>query len=271
MSILPDLPASANGADPWPASQARLTALASALPYPPTPNLAAVVLTRVARPPRPAGLPAVRGWLLAAALGAVVVLAAALLAVPGVRAGLLHVLELGGVRFLLEPEPTTGAPPTVLPPSVLLSLAGETTLDEARARVSFPIRLPAYPPDLGAPDHVYVQGVDDVVVVLAWVEPGSTGEVRLALYILGAPAVAEKLLFEALGTPAAGVEATTVNGQPAAWTTGPYVLRTRFGGLEELRLIEGHTLIWFEDGLTYRLETDLELREAILIAESLEE
>jgi hypothetical protein len=37
------------------------------------------------------------------------------------------------------------------------------------------------------------------------------------------------------------------------------------------RLIDGHVLIWEEDGITYRLETGVTLEEAVKIAESLQE
>jgi hypothetical protein len=60
-----------------------------------------------------------------------------------------------------------------------------------------------------------------------------------------------------------------VNGRPALWTTGPYILRLRGGDMDSRRLIEGHVLIWEQGPLTYRLETDLELEEAVKIAESL--
>jgi hypothetical protein len=36
------------------------------------------------------------------------------------------------------------------------------------------------------------------------------------------------------------------------------------------RLIAGHVLIWDENGVTYRLESNLDLSQAIEIAESLE-
>jgi hypothetical protein len=42
------------------------------------------------------------------------------------------------------------------------------------------------------------------------------------------------------------------------------------GDLQYRRMIDGQVLIWEGDGITYRLETDLSLEEAIRIAESLE-
>jgi hypothetical protein len=40
--------------------------------------------------------------------------------------------------------------------------------------------------------------------------------------------------------------------------------------MDFIRLIEGNVLIWTEGDLTYRIETDLSLEEAIRIAESLQ-
>jgi hypothetical protein len=37
-----------------------------------------------------------------------------------------------------------------------------------------------------------------------------------------------------------------------------------------MRLIDGHVLIWTDGNLTYRLETDLSLEEALKVAESLQ-
>ena len=44
----------------------------------------------------------------------------------------------------------------------------------------------------------------------------------------------------------------------------------RNGDIQFTRMIDGHVLIWEENKITYRLETDLELDEAIRIAESLQ-
>ena len=66
------------------------------------------------------------------------------------------------------------------------------------------------------------------------------------------------------------VQETTVKGQRAIWAVGPYPIRFSNGDLDFVRLIDGHVLIWEEGNLTYRLETELGLEEAIRIAESLE-
>jgi len=66
------------------------------------------------------------------------------------------------------------------------------------------------------------------------------------------------------------IQEDEINGQQAIWAVGPYPLMMSNGRLRVERLIDGHVLIWADDDLTYRLETDLSLDEAIKIAESLE-
>lgn len=218
-----------------------------------------------------------------------------LLAVPQVRAAVVQFLQIGAIRiFLAEPTPTmaptltpspsplppavatpastpTGEPPaatpqrTPTPLSSVLDLAGETTLAEAQAQVDFPIRLPTYPLDLGPPDRVFLQDLSGPVVVLVWLDPDQPGRVRFSLHQLGPGTFGQK--FE---PPL--VRETTVHGEPALWTEGPYLLQFQRGGqttYDTRRLVTGHVLVWVEDGITYRLETDLSLEEALQIAESL--
>jgi hypothetical protein len=139
------------------------------------------------------------------------------------------------------------------------------SLAEAR-RTTAPLALPlpTYPPGLGEPDYVFVQDMQAWAAILVWMDPEQPGRIRLSLHIIepGGFAV-DKVNPET-------VEETQVNGLPAFWTTGPYVVRLHGDELDVRRLIEGHVLIWEEDGVTYRVETDLPLEEAVKIAESLE-
>ncbi len=261
--------------------ESRLRAAARAFDYPPTPDVARAVSARLERQ---AGqrIPSHRRLAWAAAVALLV--AAGLLAVPEVRAALLRALRLGAVEILLEgPTPTATNPPllptasraiiatatsvpTPPPLASALQLAGETTLEEIRPRVDFPIRLPDYPPDLGPPDRVFVQDLGGPVVVLVWLEPAQPDRVRLSLHELGPGTFAQKV------QPIV-VEETTVNGRPALWAEGPYLLQFRRDGrtvTDVQRLVEGHVLIWAEGEITYRLESDLPLEEAVRIAESLQ-
>jgi hypothetical protein len=200
-------------------------------------------------------------------LAAAVVIAGSLLAAPPVQAALRAWLRIGAIE-VVSPTPTTSAPATpVAPPSVLLDLAGETTLDAARAQVPFPIALPTYPADLGTPDRVYVQDLNGPAVILIWLDPQDPGKVRLSLHALSSGAFAQKIVGERL------VDEVAVNGENAAWVHGKHVLQLRGDNGDNTygtrRLVRGNVLIWETNEATYRLETDQPLDEAVRTAESL--
>jgi hypothetical protein len=254
--------------------------LARNFSYPPTPDIAGAVRGQLAaREISPkSGLVTRR---LAWAALIILIILGGLLAVPQVRAAVVEFLQIGAIRiFLVEPTPTptsTPAPaasnatstplprPSPTPLASLLDLAGETTLAEAQAQVDFPIRLPIYPAGLGSPDRVFSQNIGGPAVVLVWLDPNQPEQVRLSLHQLGPGAFAEK------GNPGS-IQETTVNGRQALWTEGPYILQFRRGNRVDYdlrRLVTGRVLIWVEGEVTYRLETDLPLEEAVRVAESL--
>lgn len=244
----------------------RVRELARQFPYPPAPDLRSRILRPGVRRPRGR-----RGAWAAGAFGAFMLALGILLASPA-RAGLLEFLQIGAVRIQLQPLPTPSKPAATPSPASeaipetrmpgILDLAGETTLEAAQARVPFPIRLPTYPPDLGRPDHVYLQGMGGPAVILVWRDPMRPDRIRLALFEIGPGALIEKITPQVLTD-------TTVHGRPALWAEGPYLLQTRSGRWELRRLVEGHVLLWTEGEVTYRLETDLGMEEAVRIAESL--
>jgi hypothetical protein len=269
----------ANQNDPW---EARVRYVARSFAYPPTPELAGAVRAQLVEESRlKPGFPAGSTRRLIWATLIVLLILGGLLAVPQVRAALVEYLQIGAVRiFLVEPTPTPtpppvtaspAKPPTIMPrPSPtplasLLDLAGATTLAEAQAQVDFSIRLPAYPADLGEPDWVFLQDMGGPIIILVWAKPDQPDQVRLSLHLVGPGA------FMGKGPPVT-LEETSVNGQPAYWTEGPYLLKIQRGNQvqEDMRrLIEGQVLIWTEDDITYRLETDSSLAEAVKMAESL--
>ena len=241
-----------------------------ALPYPPTPALAEQIMSRLNQPVRTSILS--RRW--ARTLFIVFILLTALMLVPPARAAILDFIQIGVVRiFRVAPAPQTITTPafetpltatpaaTILPSQ--LDLAGETTLKEAQSKLDFPILLPAYPADLGGPDHVYLQDMGSPMLVLVWLDREHPDKVRLSLEEIAPGSwVLQKFQPQV-------IEDTSVNGQPAVWTEGPYLLQVIGNNYVTKRLIEGHALIWTQAGITYRLETDLSLKEAIKIAESL--
>jgi hypothetical protein len=195
---------------------------------------------------------------IAAVILLIIALLGALLAVPQARAAIASLLHIGSVT--IGPITTDANAPTSLPS--ILDLSGQTTLADARQRVTFTIRLPTYPDDLGAPQYVFAQNLDGDAVVLVWLEPGTTNRVRMSLSELSSDVFVHK-------PPPPVLQRTTVHGQLAIWTEGPYVVETKNGQYVQRRLITGHVLIWTEGGITYRLETSLSLPEAVRVAESL--
>jgi hypothetical protein len=213
-----------------------------------------------------------------ALLAVILVIFAILFSVPAVRAQLVGWFRIGVVRIVpatitpIVQTPLTATPvptgvivptatPTTTTTALLAQIGGKTTLADAQKQAGFPIRLPAYPPNLGEPDQVFYQPQADMAI-LVWLNSANVEQIRLSLYIIGPDSIFIKKIAPEI------VQETTVNGQYALWTTGPYLLQIR-GEFELQRLVEGHTLIWNEGDLTYRLETDLSLEEAIKIAESL--
>jgi hypothetical protein len=199
--------------------------------------------------------------------------------IPSARAAIIEFIQIGVVRiFRAEPTPLVppneGAPdfpvtatpgPTSQPLIPMLeSLAGEMTLEEAQQTVDYPILLPSYPPELGQPDRIFVQDADGAMTILVWMDPQQPDDVLMSLHFIPDGSWAVKKVDPLV------IQETTVNGERAIWAIGPYPLRFSNGNLDFVRLVDGHVLIWAEGDVTYRLETDLSLEEAIEIAESLE-
>lgn len=235
--------------------------LARTFPYPACPDLAPLVLSRLpVRAPRRA-VPRYA----AVVISLVMVLLGLVLAVPAVRAAVFEIVQIGIVRILLggreDPSPTL-ATSTPNPLGAPFDLAGLVTLEEARAQSPFPIRLPTFPPNLGDPDLVYLQDLDGAAVILVWLDPEDPARPAFSLHFFTNDASFWKLDPELLATD-------RVDGHEAFWTTGPYLVVAAGGERESIRLVEGHVLIWADDVLTYRLEGDLSLEQAVRMAESL--
>ena len=249
--------------------ETQLQSIASGMDFPPTPDIAGAVAVRL-RVPRPR----LMNQTFARSLVIVLVLLVSLLLIPPVRAAVLDFIQVGIVRiFRSEPEPipATRMPVTATPSPTQSSLiplleemAGETTLAGAQSLAGYPILLPTYPASLGEPDRVFVQDAGKPMTILVWVDPQNPDRVSMSLHFIpqGSWAVDK---FEPRG-----IEETNVDDNRAIWAVGPYPLRMRNRDLDVVRMVNGHVLIWEETGVTYRLETDVSLEEAVKIAESLE-
>jgi hypothetical protein len=249
-----------------------LTNKASALRYPPTPDIASSVRQRLVSHsaydtrdthPRP------RAARAAMAL-TVIVLLGALLAVPAVR-GFVGEVYAGIVQTLTgeqEPAPVPAITPPPSTPYISLSslkLYGETDLGTAQAKVNFALKIPRYPADLGNPDHVYYQKHNGDVVVLVWTDPKNPDRPYLALQLMKY-GNADQSMHDA--------DYIELNGAKAYWVTKPSTVEV-FGAGDrymtvDRHIIEGDALMWVgTDDTTYRLETGLPREETLRIARSL--
>lgn len=224
----------------------RVQELGQRFVFPPTPDIAGAVRQRLGR--RQGRLSP--GWV-QAGIALVIVVLVIVLAVPDLRAKAFDFLGIGAVRILRD-EPDTHLLDTGFDP------AYETTLDDAQEQVNYPIRQPAYPPDLGSPDAVYLYPND--MVILVWAD-GSL----LSLTLIDS----RQMVFKHYSDQET---MTTVNGHEAMWLIKPHVIEApRMDAPHIERLVEHNVLVWKVGDITYRLETDLTLAEARRIAESVPE
>ncbi len=257
--------------------EAQLRSIANRMEYPRTPDIAGTVSARLRQPTRPRFISKPLAWSLTLAL----ILFSSLMLIPPARAAILEFIQIGVVRiFRTEPTPVTppqSVPPvqmpvtatpaaTVMPQALvplLEKLAGEMPLEDVQPHVNYPILLPSYPADLGRPDRIFVQDADGPMTIMVWLDPQDPREIQMSLHFLPPDSWAIKKVEPTM------IEETQVSGNYAIWAVGPYPLRYKNGDLEFTRMIDGHVLIWQDGEITYRLETDLPLQEAIKIAESL--
>ena len=264
----------------------QLRSIAKGLEYPRTPAIAGSVMKHL-RPSTPPRLVSRRfAW----TLTVILILFTSLMLIPPARAAILEFIQIGIVRiFRAEPTPVTPPqqefPVTMVPVTatpvltseplipILERLAGERSLGGAQQIVDYPILLPSYPPDLGPPDRIFVQDADGAMTILIWIDPDQPTQVLMSLHMIPPGSWQVDKMKPTL------IEETTVNGERAIWTIGPYPIQFSNGNMDFVRLVEGHVLIWTDGetlapgasaGVTYRLETELELEEAIKVAESLE-
>jgi hypothetical protein len=269
-----------------------LADLAVVLEFPPTPDLAGAVATRLAEAPapgstpaptrprgrgRPAGLGRLTGRrrLAVAGLVAVLLAAAVLVASPGTREAVARRLGLRGVgvEFGGPPPPTV----TTRPGERLdLGLGQRVTLGEARRRVGFPVLVPGVA-GFRQPTAVYVNQAVPVggrVDLVYRARPGLPASPFTDVGLL----VTE---FRGRPTPdfikkvarAGLVEEVTVGGQPGYWFSGEPHFFTYLDASGQFRdeqtRLAGNTLIWQRGDLTLRIEGQISKQAALSLAESM--
>jgi hypothetical protein len=234
-----------------PELETSLHALAADVAFPPTPPLADAVVARLAPRRRRLGR---RRVALAFAI-ALAAFAAVLAASPGARSAFLELFGIEGAtvyRVERTPDVNKYAP---------LVRGEAVTLAEARRSVDFDLRLP--PTEAGRPiERVFLDRIVGAVTV-AYCCP----ELLLTQFR------GETLPYvQKVAGPGVEIEQLEVDGSPAIWLEGAHgVVFSDAQGIvrdEELRLA-GNVLLWERDGVTYRLEGDVDRDDAVRLAEAL--
>jgi hypothetical protein len=197
---------------------------------------------------------------------------------PGARHAVAGWLGLRGVKITVTPSPTLSSPTPSPTPTSLgsgLDLGKRVTLAEVQGLVPFTIVVPA---ELGAPDEVYLKTgfVQDQVILLYRARPGLpagrfTGAGLLFTEFqahVDTDFVEGKILF--LG--ATSVEPITVKGSPGYWIEGqPHEIQyfdPSGRQVPDQTRLAGNVLLWQQGDVTFRIEADIGMAEAIRIAES---
>jgi hypothetical protein len=240
--------------------------------FPDQADLAPAVLARL-QPPRPAVVPR-----RAAAPRRMVVLVAATLAVlvgglsllsPAVRAALVRSFFLPGIRIIVgQPEPE--APIQTLARG--LELGEPVSLAEAQAEVDFPIRPPR---ELGRPDRVFLEefAARGRVWLVYRAGPGlpQAEETGVGLLVAEFQAGLDEQFLKKVQAEGGSFQPVQVDGNQGYWVEGAHTLffiDEDGNFVEDRTRVAGNVLMWEEDGVTYRIESDLGLGESLRIARS---
>jgi hypothetical protein len=241
--------------------ETRLLDLGAHIEYPAVPPLTSLVRDRIATSPqrRPSWWrrPAV---LVAAA--AVVIVALGVVAVPTSREAVADFLGIDGIRISFDD------PPSDEPVGTELALGRRVTFEEAQGSVDFEVKVPQR---LGEPDAVYLNPyAEDGEVTLVYQpraalpEAAESGVGALFTQFRGDNEVPS--LKKGLTEDGARVIPATVDGVTAYWIDGAHHLYPPHASPR----VAGKTLLWQVGEISYRLEVDASLEEALAIAESLE-
>jgi hypothetical protein len=230
------------------------------LAYPPTPPISQGVVARLEaereRRTRPR-FPAVSLWSRRRVLALVAVGLIGLLALAFAAR-----LVIGAAEIRVQPGVTPSGPP--LGPD---ALGDPVPVDRVEQQVGFALRAPAGPP----PDEAYVfVSAGGEGALLAWEAgdrypslPGTPwGLILVELRTDEGSLVKDVGGFE-------DVQEVRVDGRAAFWIEAPHELHVITDDGSETFRVDGNVLIWTRGAVTYRLETSLELPEAVALAESL--
>lgn len=242
----------------------RLVDLGTAIAFPATPALAELVGERLRQAPRRLRFGIGRPVSRAVALALVAtILLVGLVAAFGIG--------LGGLRLVFGPAPSPLPTMAVGP-----GLGEPTTLAGASTTVTFALRVPGLP-ELGDPDLVYLAAppAGGAVTLLYRERDGFPADpaTNIGLIVTQFRADIGPEIFEKLLNSGVRVTPANVHGNDAWWIAGGdhfFFYRDARGRVVDSTLrLAGDTLIWEEQGVTYRVEGAPSLVDAIRVAESL--
>ena len=250
-----------------------LVSLSTRLEFPAEPQASGVVRARLEAQPeervgRARRAPTRLRPALAIAAVVLAVVGAALVFSPATRNAVADWMGLDGVRIRYGPAPEAAV-------GADLSLGDEVSLESARSRVEFQVRVPAA---LGDPDEVYVledrPGARVSLVYRATDDLPRTDEIGVGVLIGQFPATIEReILLKKIIHSRSFVESVEVAGTSGYWLSGgPHMvvyLDENGAPREDQARLAGNTLLWQRDGIVYRLESSLSQGAAIAVAESM--
>lgn len=242
---------------------------------------------------RPGGVARPRSWRVPA-FGSIPLRRAILLAIVAllVIAGVAAALGLGlpGIRIFFGPGPSSlplasapaatapgGSTSAVQSPSVAipgggLSLGRQVSLDEARTAAGFRIGVPGLA-RLGPPDAVWLDtSSPGPVVTLVWgPRAGATATDGVGLLLSEVPGRIDPAYFEKFVGPGTQLQPVDV-GNAGWWISGALHEVAVLGADGNVRFetvrLAGSVLLWSSGRLTFRLETSVDLADALEIARS---
>lgn len=241
----------------------RLAELADDIDWPDV-DVTGGVRQRIRAEPSSARRPTM-GWKAAvAALAALVVI----LAVPVGRQAIADLLGVAGIEVAF----TDQAHDT---DSIQLDLGEPVSLQDTTERSTFPISLPALA-EVGTPTAIYLEEGPPTVVHATWEAGPDLPEVAvtgIGLLLTQFESGTEQTVFSKELSDSTSVEVTAVGDDPALWIEGaPHQLTYRpANGIQtrEVSRLAANVLIWESNGITYRLESDIDLQPALRIAQAL--
>jgi len=209
-----------------------------------------------------------RGALAPVAATLAIILIAGLLLTPSFADALGHLLSIPGLQIYRVPQSPT-ARPNASPPT----FAGQrvTSVAEGSRIAGFTVRTPAA---LGEPSAIYVETAPvRVTIVYASVKgiPLSPQAGVSAIVVEFKGTLETQIMSKAIG-PGTTLDAVPLGSGVAYYLAGQphqFFFRDPSGATqpETLRLA-GNTLLWTDGGVTYRLEAQVGLEEAVRIASS---